>query len=129
MTKNGSSGQALKEQRLHERFLMSLPVKVSPHNSNAQKFETVSANISSSGVLITTDKPLPIASKVDLEFYISIAELKKLKFILSLETLRKLEGKHTWVKTTGVVIRHQADGMAVIFDDDYQLSPLAGTAG
>ena len=86
-------------------------------------FESITANISSGGVFISTTDPLPVASKVYLEFLIDFEDLKKLRFPLSLESLRNYQGKPVWVNVSGVVIRHQEDGMAVIYDDDYQLSP------
>lgn len=114
------------EQRLQERFSLHLPVRVSidTESGTEVQFETFTANVSSGGAFISTTDPLPIACKIYLEFYIAFRDLKKLRFILSLESLRQFEGKPVWVKATGVVIRHETDGMAVIFDDDYQLSPL-----
>ena len=114
------------DQRLQQRFSMELPVRVLTGTETDLKihFEGVIANISSGGAFIATGNPLPVSSKVYLEFLISLQELKKLKFILSLETLRRFEGKPVWAKASGVIIRHENNGMAIIFDDDYQLSPL-----
>lgn len=121
-----SGNSSFIDQRLQQRFSMELPVRVltgTEADLNVQ-FEGVIANISSGGAFIATDDPLPVSSKVYLEFLISIQELKQLKFILSLETLRRFEGKPVWAKASGVIIRHERNGMAIIFDDDYQLSPL-----
>jgi len=114
------------DQRLQERFSMMLPVRVSRETETGVdvKFEGVIANISSGGAFIATDKPLPVSTKVYLEFLISTEERKKLKFILSFETLRHFQGRAAWVKASGIIIRHENNGMAIIFDDDYQLSPL-----
>lgn len=116
------------EKRLQERFSMQLPVKVSTNSGSGPElqYETTTANISSGGAFIRTAEPLPIACKVHLEFLVSFIDLKKLRFVLSLDLLRQFEGKPVWVHATGVVIRHEDDGMAIIFDDDYQLSPLRG---
>jgi hypothetical protein len=121
-----SGNSSFIDQRLQQRFSMELPVRVLTGTENNLKvqFEGVIANISSGGAFIATDDPLPVSSKVYLEFLISIQELKQLKFILSLETLRRFEGKPVWAKASGVIIRHERNGMAIIFDDDYQLSPL-----
>jgi hypothetical protein len=121
-----SGNSSFIDQRLQQRFSMELPVRVltgTEADLNVQ-FEGVIANISSGGAFIATDDPLPVSSKVYLEFLISLPELKQLKFILSLETLRRFEGKPVWAKASGVIIRHERNGMAIIFDDDYQLSPL-----
>lgn len=120
----------LSDQRLQERFSLELPVKVSvsAETDRELQYQTVTANISAGGAFIATNQPLPIASKVYLEFLLSFNDLKKLRFILSLEMLKTFAGKPVWVLASGVVIRHQANGMAVIFDQDYQLSPLEGSA-
>lgn len=39
-----------------------------------------------------------MASRVEVEFHHNIKELQKLKFILSMESLKKLTGIHIWVK-------------------------------
>ena len=121
-----SQNSSFIDQRLQQRFSMKLPVRVltGTETDLQVQFEGVIANISSGGAFIATDNPLPVSSKVYLEFLISIEELQKLKFILSLETLRRFEGKPVWAKASGVIIRHERSGMAIIFDDDYQLSPL-----
>jgi hypothetical protein len=126
MPKTSPKNLQSRDQRLHERFFMSLPVRVSidtPGGREVQS-EAVAANISSGGAFISIDQPLPIACRVYIDFLISFSDLKKLKFILSLESLQKFAGKPVWIETSGVVIRHENQGMAVIFDDDYQLSPL-----
>ncbi len=114
------------EQRLRERFSMNLPVRVSTETNGEVKvrYEGVIANISSGGAFIATDKPLPVSSCVYLEFLISLEELKALRFILSFETIRHFEGRAAWVRASGIIIRHENRGMAIIFSDDYQLSPL-----
>lgn len=130
MTTGFKSQRPQAEQRLHHRFSMHLPVRVTLIGSNDadSASELVTANISSGGAFISTDAPPPIASRLNLEFLISFTDLKKLRFILSLDSLRRFAGKPVWVKATGVVIRHEPSGMAVIFDNDYQLSPMH-TAG
>jgi len=114
------------DQRLQKRFSMKLPVRVLTGSKTdlIVCFEGVIANISSGGAFIATDSPLPISSRVHLEFLISLQELKKLKFVLSFDTLRRYKDRPVWVKASGVIIRHERDGMAIIFDDDYMLSPL-----
>ena len=114
------------DKRLQQRFSMKLPVRVLTGTETDLKvqFEGIIANISSGGAFIATESPLPVSSRVYLEFLISIEELQKLKFILSLETLRRFKGAPVWAKASGVIIRHESNVMAIIFDDDYQLSPL-----
>lgn len=115
-----------KERREQERFSLQLQVKFSIITQDGVEptVETLAANISAGGAFIQTDQELPIASKVNLEFYLDFEDLKKLKFILSLDSLKKWSGERLWVKATGVVIRTEPSGAGIIFDTDYQLSPM-----
>ncbi len=113
------------EKRQQERFTLNLQARVtSRHTSEAPVVETVAANISAGGAFLKTSHPFPMAAKVGIEFYLSVEDLEKLKFILSVESMRQLTSQNIWVKATGIVIRQETDGIAVIFDTDYQLHPL-----
>lgn len=114
------------ERRDQERFTLDLQAKISYRHSEDQApvVESVAANISSGGAFLTTAHNFPVAAKIAMEFLITIEDLKKLKFILSVDTLRQLATGRVWVKTTGIIIRKQQDGVGVIFDHDYQLKPL-----
>lgn len=117
-----------RNRRRLERFSLNLQARISSSHSEdspADYYETVAANISSGGAFLQTAHPFAMASKVLVEFLVSYDDLKKLKFILSVETLRKLTGSQIWVKATGVVIRQEEGGVAVIFDKNYQLTPMA----
>lgn len=115
------------EKREQERFTLNLQARITYRHAGegAPVVDTVAANISSGGAFLETSHPFPMAAKVEIEFHISVNDLYRLKFILSPESLRRLTGRNLWVKATGVVIRRAPDGIAVIFDTDYQLSPLA----
>ncbi len=118
------------ERRLQERFSLHLKARISSQPDTGQdsfQEETTAANISTGGAFIQTKQKLPMASKVYLEFCLAFDDLKKLRFILSLESLRACEGKQVWVKATAVVIRVEESGVGVIFDADYQLSPMLPT--
>ncbi len=112
-------------KRQQERFSLNLQAKIS-HNSNesGRQIDTMAANISPGGAFLTTDADIPMAGKVKIEFYLDIDDLKKLKFILSMEALQQLTGRKVWVTATGVVIRKEEKGVGIIFDTDYQLTPM-----
>ena len=118
--------QILPEKRQQERFHLNLQARISYRHAgeDAPVVDTVAANISAGGVFLQTDHPFPMAAKVGVEFHVSVEDLEKLKFILSLESMRQLTGQNIWVKATGIVIRRDPGGIAVIFDTDYQLTPL-----
>jgi len=116
-----------KERRIQERFSLNLQVKISATDENGKKVfaeETTTANISAGGAFIITDRKFPLAGKLELEFLLAFEDLEKLRFILSVESLRACQGKQVWVKASGIVIRKEEQGVAVIFDTDYQISPL-----
>lgn len=114
------------ERREQERFSLNLQAKISYRHSPEQSpvIDTVAANISSGGAFLQTDHQFPMAAKVKVEFLLSVEDLKRLKFILSMESLRQLTGGSIWVNATGIVIRKTDDGVGIIFDTDYRLSPM-----
>jgi hypothetical protein len=117
------------DRRKQERFSLDIQAKLSADvMNNGQKIteETLATNISSGGAFVTTSLQLPLASKVYLEFLVDYEQLKMLRFILSLESLKSFTGKKIWVKATGIVIRVEEKGIGIIFDQDYQLSPMSG---
>lgn len=113
-------------RRAQERFSLNLYAKISfRHQENqTQTVETVLADISSSGIFLETGHEFPMASKVQVEFQLHIDDLKKLKFILSMESLKKLTSNQVWVSTQGIVIRQASNGVGIIFDTNYQLTPM-----
>jgi len=117
-----------KERRLQPRFFFEIQAKMSADadlDGNKVSEEITATNISSGGAFLTTDRKIPLASKVYLEFLVDYEQLKQLRFILSHESLKSFSGKHIWVNATGIVIRLEKGGVGIIFDQDYQLSPMA----
>lgn len=114
------------ERRRGERFSLELKARIIyRHRDESPIIETVSADISEGGAFIKSNHPFPMASKLQVEFLVSLQHLKMLKFILSVESLRQLSQDSTlWVTTTGIVIRQQDNGVAVIFDKDYTITPM-----
>ena len=116
------------ERRIKERFTLQLKARMaySFHTPKAgESISTVTANISSGGAFLITDQHPPLASKVRLAFLLGIEELAKLKIVASHHTLRQLSGhRQVWVEATGVVIRQEGSGVAVIFDQNYQITPI-----
>jgi hypothetical protein len=116
-----------RERRLQERFVLNRKARVSYRfidEASSTAIETVAANISSGGAFLEITKRLPLSSKVQVELLLSLDELKKLKFILPMKALKSVTAGQVWVKTSGVVIRSETGGVAVIFDQNYQISPM-----
>ena len=115
------------ERRIQERFALHHQAKVTARFSDTgiqETIETAAENISAGGVFLKTPRHLTMAGKVTVEFLLAVDDLRKLKFILSTETLRQINGDQVWVKASGVVIRQDTGGAAVIFDQNYQITPM-----
>ncbi|MEE4243402.1 MAG: hypothetical protein V2I36_18205 [Desulfopila sp.] len=116
-----------KDRRLQERFSLDIQAIVTAETgSDGESIvdKTSAANISSGGAFLTTHLEIPLASRVYVEFLVTLEQLKKLRFVLSADSLKKITGNNIWVKATGVVIRVEDTGIAIIFDQDYQLTPM-----
>ena len=115
-----------KERRLHERYSIQIQTKMTAETLSGKTpmMEFLTADISAGGAFIQTDHPLPLVSKVRLEFLLSLEDLQSLKFVLSLDTLKSWKGKRVWVSASGIVTRTASDGMGIMFDDNYQISPM-----
>jgi hypothetical protein len=72
-----------------------------------------SRDISSDGVFLTTNNPLPIGTKVDLNFLLSLDELNG-----------NLKNKVVNISTSGRVIRSEEHGFAVEFEKSSKVSQL-----
>jgi hypothetical protein len=121
---------AQEDRRDQERFTLKLQTKIMAESRTGVTplLEFVTADISAGGAFIETSRPLPIASRVRLEFFLSLDELAMLRFVLAKESLKIWENDRAWVTATGVVIRVEAGGVAVVFDQNYQLSPIRSSA-
>jgi hypothetical protein len=117
------------EKRSQERFTLNLEARISYRHTDDQspRIDTVAANISAGGAFLKTSHPFPMAAKVNIEFHLGFDDLKRLKFILSMDSLKRLSGQAVWVRASGVVIRREADGVGIIFDTDYRLTPMRPT--
>lgn len=114
------------ERRAHERFSIPIQAKMTALTLSGETppLEFLTANISAGGAFIKTKHPLPLVSKVRLEFLLSLEDLQALRFVLSLETLKAWKGTRVWVRASGIVTRCNADSMGIMFDENYQLSPM-----
>jgi c-di-GMP-binding flagellar brake protein YcgR len=114
------------DRREQERFSLHLETRIMAESGTGitPLLEFVTADISAGGAFIETSHPLPMASKVRVEFFLSLDELAQLRFILARESLKAWQGERAWVSATGVVIRVEGSGIAVIFDQNYQVSPI-----
>ena len=75
----------------------------------------LTSNICSGGAYFHTTQPLPEGSRVKVDLDLPLDRLERLK-----------EGyRQDYIKVTGEVLRAESEGMAICFDEDYQ---IMGTA-
>ncbi len=101
-----------------QRFDLELEAFVSMPGETGQTDlgNMVTRDVSMSGVYLLTDAPLPIGSKVNVDM------------ILTLGGRKKQNAQQAWIKASGKVLRTDNQGMAVSFDDQSRILPLAKKA-
>ena len=102
-------------KRKMERFSLELPAKISVvgEKDEPASLDAITSDISAGGAFFHTDQPLPVGTEMQVDL------------VLSLDELKKIEGKRASIKVKGAVIRIEGKGMAISFDKKYQISPLA----
>ncbi len=103
------------EQRSIERFSLELKARVSLKSDDRdQKWVNVlTSNICAEGTFLLTRQPFPVGTRVNLEVFLPLRE-------------KKSSLKNSLIKISGVVIRREEVGMALRFDDEYEILPLPG---
>lgn len=101
------------EKRSMERFNLELKARVSlTSNDRDQKWINVmTSNICASGTFLRTQHPLGVGVRLTFEAILPLRE-------------KDSKVKNSLIKTSGVVIRTEGAGMALRFDDEYQILPL-----
>jgi hypothetical protein len=103
----------MKEKRMMQRFTLEVPARISFAEHPQQKgIELLTRNISAGGAFFKTDDPLPVGTELTMEV------------LLPLNGIKKVKGEKSAVKLTGSIIRSEEKGMAVCFDEEYQILPL-----
>ena len=109
----------MEERRKLERFCFEVPAKIKVVGSaeTQDMLDLAASNICSGGAFFRTIEALPEGTKVTVDL------------ILSLDRLKKLTG-HTRVivRVNGTIVRSGSTGMAINFDEDYQIMPLESQA-
>lgn len=103
-------------KRQMERFNLSIPtavfLKAEKASGREMPLELKTKNICASGAFLITDAPLEIGTSVDVNLQLSF-------FSGNVERERR-----SIVHVSGAIIRIESGGMAVKFDDKYQICPL-----
>jgi len=104
----------MNERRKMERFTLQLLARVSVRGEDQDQpaIEILTKNVSAGGAFIHTPGPLSVGTQLNIEVLLPIGEIKKVK------------GEMAFIKVSGSVIRTDEKGMAISFDEDYQILPL-----
>ena len=105
----------MKERRKLERFDLHIPAKIELLIKKREKelIRLLTENVCAGGAYFHTTKPLPESTPVKIDLVLPLDKLKTLKD----------EWKHALIKVTGKVLRSEPEGMAICFDEDYQIHP------
>ena len=101
------------EKRLMERFNLELTAHVALRNrdGDAEWINVLTSNICAGGAFLQTRHPFPVGVKVNFEAALPLSE-------------KKPKAKNALIKISGVAIRSEEQGIALRFDDDYEILPL-----
>jgi len=102
------------EKRQLERFKLQLlsHVTVRGKDKEIKSIKLLTQDVCSGGAFIKTPDPLSVGTQVDLDL------------IIKIDRLKVIPGSSALVNLTGTIIRTHNEGMAICFDEDFQISPL-----
>jgi len=112
------------EKRGLERFDLEIPARIKTAFSSKEEetFDLLTNDISSGGAFFHTTKPLAEGTDVKIDLILPIAGLCK-----KLDEGRGRGGyQRAFIKISGKVLRAESEGMAIAFDEDYEISPWHG---
>ena len=98
----------MKEKRALQRFTMELPIRISLNTNGNDTVCLKTSDISARGAFIGTGEPYPVGTQLKMEVFL----------------LTQNGAKDDIIRTMGKVIRTGATGMAVRFDENYQILPI-----
>ena len=100
------------DRRKMERFDLKLPAKLSwaGKDKEQESIALMTNNICAGGTYLITDRPLPKGTDI------------KMDLILKLDRLHEFEGRQTHIDISGFVIRTDQQGMAIRFNNKYNIS-------
>jgi hypothetical protein len=109
------------EKRGLERFDLEIPARIRKSISKKEEgtIDLLTSDISSGGAFFHTTKPLEEGTDVKIDLILPISGLyKKLD-----EGSREGEYKRAFIKISGKVLRAESRGMAIVFNEDYEIRP------
>ena len=106
----------MEERRRLERFELNAPARVIVQikGSTEKELDLTTKDVSSGGAFLFSSQPLTEGASV------------KMELLISLDMLRELAGekKAAKIKVKGMVIRVDAEGIAIRFDSAYKITAV-----
>ena len=104
----------MEDKRVFERFDLKVPARVGIEKAGQRKEEIslLTSNICAGGAFFHTADPLPEGTRVEIDF------------ILSIEKLKKMLDSQCRIIVKGEVVRSGESGIAVRFEEDYEIMPV-----
>jgi hypothetical protein len=111
--KLAAASVTMHENRSMKRFGLELKVRVAlkPDGKDRKWIDAMTSNISAAGAFLQIREPFPIGSKLDFEAVLPLGDKNE-----------KVKG--SLVRISGVVIRKEEAGMAIRFDNGYEILPF-----
>ena len=108
-----------KNKRAYERFDLSVPARlgiVGPDQTiKDEEVSLTTSNICAGGAFFATGNPLPDGTRL------------KLDLVISVDKLKEMLDSHCRIIIEGEVVRTESEGIAVRFEEDYEIMPVRGT--
>jgi hypothetical protein len=107
----------MREKRQSERFRLEIPIAIECLISDRERrlLNLLTRNICSGGAYFHTTQALSEGTKVKIDLVLPLDRLKTLND----------EYRQAYIKVAGTVLRSESEGMAVCFDEDYQITRTA----
>ena len=107
----------MKERRRLVRFDLEIPatIELLTPGQERELLNLLTSNICSGGAYFHTTQLLPEGARAKVDLDLPLDRLERLK-----------EGyRQAYIKVTGEVLRAESEGMAICFDEDYQIMGAA----
>jgi hypothetical protein len=110
------------EKRGLKRFDLEIPARIRVTSSERKEraLDLLTTDISSGGAYFHTSQPLSEGTDVKIDLILPLDKLIK-----RLEKGEK-DYKHAYIRISGKVLRTESRGMAIIFGQDYEITPWHG---
>lgn len=110
---------AILEKRSMARFNLKLQshIFLCKGDQNETRTDLVTSDICAGGAFFPTENPLPIGTRVNIHVVLPLNYLKN-------GQIKHMVAKNSLVRVSGAIIRTEKKGMAIRFDEEYEILPL-----